>query len=220
MSKLTVLYNIVKKAKETKACQGAAEAEFKLDDILLGTVSARFDCSDDRCEKTVQARFGEETLNVEHRGKGCCPQEGLPHGHFHGQGHGHRRCCSGSPLDKALFMLKVLDRLELEEPDNGLKVLTLTLKAEDLPDAVLQKLQGCCTEHPCCHSDAMARRLEACGFASADLSNLTPGSLSLRLLVKADYSVQELSLVVNGTVADSTAPAGRALTATLTASHR
>lgn len=214
MNKLTVLYNMMKKARETEACSGTASVELRLDESILGTIEASFNHGEGRCGKTVKAQFGDETLNFDHQGKEC-GHHGRGH---HGAEHRHHGCCAGGRLDKAMFMLKLLDRLELQEPGNGMKLLTLTLRAEDLSDV----MKGHMKHHgvgKCCRNEALLRRLAEFGLTDPDFDTAEPETISLRVMVKPDYSVHEVNAAFNGSIADK-GGIRRMLSAVLTASHR
>lgn len=220
MNKLTALYNMMKQMKETEAFNGSGAVEARLNDTVLGTMNSEFSCAPGHCEKKMEVRFGEEVLKFEHQGTDklhgmCC----TPGHHGHGHGHGGGCCGPKGKLGKAMFMLKLLDKTELQELEDGRKSLTLELTAEDLPKHMKEHMkQHCCgtTDKECCggHHDKLKAWLAACGCLEIDRETLEPQSVALKIILEADCSPAEVHALVKATAADK---AGKGHTITLKA---
>lgn len=205
MNKLTALYNLMKHMKETKAFSGAAELEAKLDETVVGTVNATINCAPERCEKKMELRFGEEVLKFEHQGteKFCHPMCG-PGGHHH---HGHGCVGPHGKLERIMFLLKVLDKTELQELEDGTKVLAMELAPNDLPNCVNEHMNNkCCgidkVECLCGHHDKLHGWMASCGCMDLDFSTMVPERVSVKLKLNSDCSPAGMSAVITGTAAD------------------
>lgn len=206
MNKLTVLYNLMKHMKETEVFNGSAAVEARLDDTVLGTMNSEFGCAPGHCEKKVEIRFGEEVLKFEHQGtekihgKLCGP-----HGHFH---HQHTGSCCGpkGKFGKAMFMLKMLDKTELQELEDGGKILSLELNAEEFPAHMKEHMKDqCCgmSEKECCGDhEKIHRWMTSCGCMDMDFSTLEPQAVSLKVTLKPDGSPLEMNAVISAGVKD------------------
>ncbi len=208
MNKLTVLYNLMKQMKESDACTGTAAVEAKLDETVLGTLKSEFGCAPGHCEKKMEIHFGEEVLKLEHQGTDklhgkMCGSHGH-HGH-----HGHGNGCGGpkGKLGKAMFMLKVLDKTELQELADGRKVLTMDLAADDLPSHLQEHLKNkCCgmekMEHCCGNHEKIQDWMTACGCMDLDCETFKPLSVSVKAILKPDCSPSEMNAVIKAEVSD------------------
>lgn len=208
MNKLTALYTMMKQIKETEAFSGSGAVEARLDDTVLGTMTSEFSCAPGHCEKKMEVRFGEEVLKFEHQGtdklKGMCCAPGQ---HMHGHGHGGGCCGPKGKLSKAMFMLKLLDKTELQELEDGRKILTLELTAEDLPKHMKEHMKNhCCGmgEKECCggHHEKLKDWMTSCGCMDLNPETIEPQSVSLKLVLAADCSPAEVNVVIKATAAD------------------
>lgn len=217
MNKLSALYKVGKKVREGKACEGTLTVEALLDTTVLGTMRSEIKAGSEKREKKTEIQFGEENFKFEHSGKGhgegCCG--GHPHGMkahgFRRMHHHHGHCCSGGmgKLDHALFMLKVLDKTEYQEKEDGSGLFSLQLTLADLPEGIQGMIKSkCCgvEGHPsfeeCCPDHAKAW-LASCGCMDLDLQTITPVSLNISLAVNADHSPSELKAVLLASAKDN-----------------
>lgn len=209
MNKLTVLYNMMKQLKETETFNGSVAVEGRLDETVLGTMNSEFGCAPGHCEKKMEVRFGEEVLKFEHQGtdkhhgKMCGP-----HGHGH-HIHGQQGGCCGpkGKFGKAMMMLKLLDKTELQELEDGSKILTIQLTPEDLPAHMKEHMKDkCCgmTEKECCngHHEKIHSWMASCGCMDMDFDTLEPQNVSLKIVLKADCSPVEMNAVIKAGVTD------------------
>lgn len=202
MNKLTALYNMMKQIKEAESFNGGLAVEVQLDDTLLGTLNSDIGCAPGHCEKKVEVRFGEEVLKFEHKGT-----DGF-HGKMHGHHiHGHGCCGPKGKLSKAMFMLKALDKTELQELEDGKKILTMELAAEDLPKHMKEHMKNkCCRmsemECGCGHHEKVHGWMESCGCMDLDLETIEPQGLSLKIMLNPDCSPADVSAVIKAVVSD------------------
>lgn len=205
MNKLTALYNMMKQIKETDSFSGTGNVEAHFDETLLGTLNSEMSCAPGQCEKKIEIRFGEEVLKIEHQGtekfhgKMCGP-----HGHHM---HSHGCCGPKGKLGKAMFMLKVLDKTELQELEDGSKILTMELNADDLPNHIQEHMKNkCCgmAETDCCsgHHEKAHAWLASCGCMDLDFETLKPQSVSVKIVLKSDCSPAEITAVIKAGASD------------------
>lgn len=224
MNKLTALYNMMKQIKDTEAFRGTISAEALMDEALLGTLHSEMACAPDHCEKKMELRFGEEVLKFEHQGtekfhgKMCGP-----HGHHGHHGHGHGCCGPKGKLGKAMFMLKVLDKTELQELEDGRKVLMMSLTAEDLPNHMKEHMKSkCCglSEMDCCcgNHEKFQGWLASCGCMDLDFNTLEPQSVTLKIHLNSDCSPAEMNAVIKAGIADNSGKA-RNITLNINGKH-
>lgn len=183
MNKLTVLYSLIKNIKEAESCKGTLEAEGFLDQTPLGTMTAHTQCGPDNCEKHAEFKFGTETLTFSRSGKnkdgGQCCEGHHPHPHFHGG------CCGPKgKLSKAMFLLKALDKLQLEESVDGTKTLILALEASDLPEGMLAHMKDkCCSHHKkdsCCAHPGLKQWMAETGCSDLNPETCEPSSFRIK----------------------------------------
>lgn len=212
MNKLTAMYTMFKKVQEKESMNALITAEAKLDETILATMTTEIHKSADRREKKTEIKFGQETVKFEHSGAAdadgkCCGPHGFMHKH-HGHGHGHGKGCCGahSKLDKAMFMLKMLDKTDYVENSDGTSTLSLNVTFDDLPQKVQEHMkQHCCKMHEhggadCCEKFKGAHAwLETCGCMEIDHATIKPEMVKLVVSLKSDKSPEkvELSLLVH-----------------------
>lgn len=217
MNKLTALYNMMKQMKDADTFKGTGAVEARLDETVLGTLNSEFGCGPGHCEKKMEIRFGEEVLKIEHQGSEKFHMK--MHGHH---GHSHGCCGPKGKLGKAMFMLKVLDKTELQELEDGRKLLTLTLNAEELPQHLKAHMKDkCCgiSETDCCcgHHEKIHSWMASCGCMDLNFDTLEPSSVSVKITLNPDCSPSEMNAVVKAAVADNT---GKARSITISADCR
>lgn len=120
---------------------------------------------------TGELKMGEALMPFEHE-CGCHEDSCKPPHKFMKH---HNGCC-GHKIGKAMFMLKLLDRLNYEELPNGQKKLSLEMTFADLPEDMQEKMMkkraylaamkhqdGCNQDEGCCSDDeACCAQAEAC----------------------------------------------------------
>lgn len=200
MNKLSALYNMIKVIKESDACGGKLSAEVKLDDLSLATVNTQGNCTKERCAKQVEVRFGQEVLKLEHEGTKSF------HAMLHGHRHGHDRCCSGGKFEKALFLLRALEMLNLQELENGKKVLSLIMPGEELPKHLKNHLRSCCsTSSGCCEKEGHQKFhswLNQCGCLDLNFESLEIQNISIKLSLSDACAPEEIAAVITAKVSD------------------
>lgn len=205
MTKLAVLYTLIKGMNQKKAFNGALQIEGQMDQEVLGTLEAKVACGPESCTKSAVLKFGEETLRMEHEGTAkhfdtaCCPP----------MKHAHACCGPRSRMKKAMFALKVLDKMALQEQTNGNKILTLNLDREDIPAPMGEWASDhCCSVigGNCCsdHHQKLRDWMRHCGCLELNPKTLAPKGLSLTLTLDPQCAPMELSGALTATVSDKT----------------
>lgn len=191
--------------KETEVLEGTAEMAAKMDDITLGTAEGSFlkDKSKGICEKRMKVQVGDESFKFEHEGNTriegkMCKEGHGGHGFMHGHPHGHSMCGQGpqGKMGKMMLLIKVLDKMQLQELDSDRKLLSIQLEADDLPHEALKmwhrkmhmhhgvKHGACCSKHT-----KMKQFFEASPLKKLDQETLKPEKLELKLFINKDFKV-------------------------------
>jgi len=201
MSKLNVLYNVMKTMKETEVIEGKANVEAIFDDLTIGTFEAEFkkDKLNGNCEKKVKAQIGTEEFKFEHEGKmkvsGNMCKEG------HGHHHHFEKCCNGAKnkMDKMMMLIKVLDKMELQELENGRKVLGLTFEGDDIPKEVIHMLHKKMEKHHeghghCCgHHEKFKAMFENCPCKDINKETIRPEKVEIQVFISKEFKVESKS---------------------------
>lgn len=203
MNKLTVLYTLMKRMQEKEAFNGKAVLEAKLDEILVGTANVDINCAPGRCERKMELHFGQEVLKFEHQGteKFRHPMCGS-HGH-----HNHGGCGPRGKFERAMFLLKILDKTELQELENGTKILSLNLLPDELPNCLSEQMKNkrCGIENTeclCGHHEKLKGWMASCGCMALDFATLKPENLRMTLTLNSDCSPADMNTVISGSAFD------------------
>ncbi len=203
MSKLNVLYNVIRTMKEQTVFEGQADVELKYDKDVLGTVNGTFlkDKENGRCEKSVKVQMGTEEYKFEHEGKmkfegkGCA--EGHGHGFmFHGKGHGNHGNCGHGPKGKMghfMMMLKVLDKMQATDLEDGRKLLSIQFEGDEIPKECLGMIHHKMKMHhenggPYGHGK-MKGMFEQCPCKDIDKETIKPEKIELQMFVSKDNKI-------------------------------
>ncbi len=206
MNKLSALYKMVKEVREHKPTDTTLTGEAILGEMVLGTLKTELLFGPDKMEKNTEFHCGEETFKFEYSGAGHKGLKTMHMHHRHGMGHGGKCCGPMNKLDRALFMIKVLDKLEYIENNDETGVFTLVLKMEDMPEKIQESMKHrCCefSEHhtlPECCPEGAKSWLTQCGCMNIDFKTMAPESLKIQVTVKEDKTPVEASvqMVVKG----------------------
>lgn len=121
--------------------------------------------------------------------------------------HGHNCCGPQGKLERIMFMLKVLDKTELQELENGTKLLTLKLASDDLPACIGEHMMNkCCgaegAEALCGHHEKLHDWMASCGCMALDFTTLRPENLHITLTLNSDCSPAEMNTLLIGSAFD------------------
>lgn len=210
MSKLNVLYNVMKTMKETEVIKGKGNVEAMFNELTIGTIEAEFkkDKLGGSCEKKVKAQIGTEEFKFEHEGNmkvsGKMCKEG--HGHHHHL----EKCCNGAKnkMDKMLMLIKVLDKLELQELENGRKVLEITFEGNEIPKECIAMFHKTIEKHHeghgncCVNHEKFKKIFENCPCKDINKETIQPEKVEIRVFISKDFKVESKSANIKLNVKD------------------
>lgn len=197
MNKLTALYGVMKNLREMRIEQkmnGAMQSELLLGEEVIASANGQLICNTETCSRKFEMNLLGEEVSFSHKGSGM-----HKHCHSHIDGihtHGHHgingRTFKGRKYTKAMLMLKLLDRLEYQSLEDGRGLLSLQMTLEDLPEELREACCCCCTGSIPPHMQAY---LCKGSLADLDLQSLTPGPLSVKLVITEDARPLNLNVL-------------------------